>query len=171
MTTTQQFITHFDDHFDNKGRKLISDFFITFSRFECALKNSITYANARKGKVEANWDKFTKSIRARFNKSRTKQLNTAVSYIIDNPPKIQTINQNQITWIDRQFPVNEPDINKLGQHIRDIRNNLFHGGKFNGTFQCDVSRNYQLLKNSMVILDEWLTLNASVQDNFLSPIN
>ena len=51
MTTSEQFITHLNDVFDSKGLKLISDFFITFSRFECALKTSITYSNERKGKM------------------------------------------------------------------------------------------------------------------------
>jgi hypothetical protein len=65
----------------------------------------------------------------------------------------------------------DSEINKLNLSIRDIRNNLFHGGKFNGNYQEDVSRNYILLKNSIIILDEWLSLNETVKQNFLTPIS
>ena len=150
MTTSEQFITHLNDVFDSNGLKLISDFFITFSRFECALKTSITYSNERKGKIEANWGKFTKSIKDTFIKERTKELRAAVEFIIDNPPKYQTIELNTLSWVDRPFTHNEPELNKLEQHIRDIRNNLFHGGKFYGTFTPDVSRNYNLIKYAIV---------------------
>ena len=171
MTTSEQFITHLNDVFDSKGLKLISDFFITFSRFECALKTSITYSNERKGKIEPDWSKFTKSIKDTFNKDRTIELKTAVEFILNNPPKYQTIEFKTLRWVEKSFNHNEPELNKLEQHIRDIRNNLFHGGKFYGRFTHDVSRNAKLIKYAILVLDEWLELNIQVRTIFLSPLN
>ena len=76
---TKRFIDKLNQSVTIEGQNLIIEFFITFSRFECALKTS-NFANG----------------------------NNALS-------------------------------------IRDVRNNLFHGGKFNGNYQKDVSRNYILL--------------------------
>src|SRR5688572_30790609 len=118
MTITEQFIVNLNNQFDPEGRKLINDFFMVFSRFECALKTSI-YANTRGTKVEADWNKFTKSIKKQFDKDRTEELSIAANYILISPPQIQVMLNGQLSWSPRQFPINEPEINRLGQHIRD----------------------------------------------------
>jgi hypothetical protein len=170
MNSINQFLATYEQSFDSDGRKLISDFFITFSRFECALKLSITFANTRNNKVEASWDKFLSTIRVSFNKRKTKELETAVDYVLQKPPKVQTLFEEQITWTERTFVEDVPEINRLGLHIRDVRNNLFHGGKFDGRFIPEVSRNYVLLKSAILILAEWLESEENVKKNFLSHI-
>ncbi|MEI7502840.1 MAG: hypothetical protein WCJ61_06115 [Paludibacter sp.] len=79
------------------------------------------------------------------------------------------VNSN-LGWIEREFNNNESEINKLSLSIRDIRNNLFHGGKFHGNYKADESRNFKLLKNSIIVLDNWLDLNKVVKANFLNAI-
>ena len=81
------------------------------------------------------------------------------------------IDDGKLGWRDRTFNPNDPEINKLSLSIRDIRNNLFHGGKFNGNYQADISRNYILLKNAIIILNDWLSLSDQVRHNFLEPIS
>ena len=66
--------------------------------------------------------------------------------------------------------MNKPITIELGLHIRTIRNNLFHGGKFKGIYQEDISRNYILLQSAMIILNEWLDLNEDVKTLFLEDI-
>lgn len=167
--TTKRFIEYLNTAISKEGINLMTEFFVTFSRFECALKVS-GYVIENNNKVFANWGGFLASIRTSFNHKRTDELENSVDYLIQNPPRIQALNNNQLTWRDRVFQKNEQQINKLGQSIRDIRNNLFHGGKFYGKYQEDVSRNYILLKNSIIILNEWLRLNNTVEQNFLGPI-
>jgi hypothetical protein len=167
---TETFIARLNSTITSEGQNLINKFFIIFSRFECALKAS-NFTNVDNGKVSANWDTFVNSIRLSFNSERTIQLKESVDYLINNPPRIQIIDNAQLTWRDRIFQMGDSEINKLNLSIRDIRNNLFHGGKFNGNYQEDVSRNYILLKNSIIILDEWLSLNETVKQNFLTPIS
>ena len=166
---TKRFLDKLNETITIKGQSLIIEFFITFSRFECALKASDFY-NANNGKVTANWDTFVVSIRDEFNNERTNEIKNAVDYLIQHPPRIQAIDDTELVWNDRTFNQNEPLVNKLCLSIRDVRNNLFHGGKFQGNYEEDVSRNYKLLNSSVIVLNEWLRLNDIVKDNFLQPI-
>lgn len=167
--TTKNFIRSLNQAFGNEGEILIRDFFVTFSRFECALKAS-NFAIGDENKVSANWDAFIASIRQTFNKEKSENLKEAVDYLLQNPPKVQMFDNAQLGWRSRVFQANEPEINKLSLSIRDIRNNLFHGGKFNGTYEPELSRNYVLLQNSMIILNDWLSLNDRVKNAFSEPI-
>jgi len=168
--TTKAFIDKLNKTITIEGQNLMTEFFITFSRFECALKTS-NFVNGDNERVMANWDTFIASIRPDFDKNKTDKLKKAVDYILQNPPRIQIINNGEIGWRDRHFQNNEHEINRLGLSIRDIRNNLFHGGKFNGVYEEDVSRNFILLKGAIIILDEWLSLNITVKNNYLQPIS
>lgn len=165
---TDIFIKKVDDQITKDGKKLIMIFFISFSRFECALKTSIEFANGNENKVEANWDKFVASISSSFDPNKNDELKEAVEYILKNPPKIQALDNKQLIWRARVFLNPDADIKKICLHIRDIRNNLFHGGKFNGNYEPDVSRNYKLIKSAIVILNDWLTLSEPVKKDFLS---
>ncbi|MBU2922226.1 hypothetical protein KO504_12805 [Winogradskyella psychrotolerans] len=168
--TSDIFINHFNETISEEGKKILIDFFVTFSRFECALKSTIEFASVNNQKVSPNWDLFIISIRDIFNSEKTQDLNEATNFILNFSPRVQTLNNNNLEWIEREFSPNTSDINKLNLHIRDVRNNLFHGGKFNGNYQQDVSRNYRLIKSSLIILNEWLELNEDVQTNFLKEI-
>lgn len=168
--TTKTFVDKLKKTIIIERQTLMLDFFITFSRFECALKTS-NFCSGDADKVSANWDTFIASIKPTFNKDKNAQLSQAVDYLIQNPPRIQMIDNGQLGWRDRIFNPNDPEINKLSLSIRDIRNNLFHGGKFNGNYQADISRNYILLKNAIIILNDWLSLSEQVGKNFLKPIS
>lgn len=164
---TQQFVQHFENTFDENGRRLILEFFISFSRFEFALKAENFVLGV--DRINADWDRFIGSII--FNPNATPELQDAVEYILQNPPKVQSIRNNVIVWNDRIFSPNTSDVLKLRYHITDIRNNLFHGGKFNGTFEPENSRNYQLVNGALQILNNWLTLDQNVHHQFSRHIN
>ncbi len=171
MTISKNFLKKVDDQIEPKGRSLIFEFFITFSRFECALKSSIQFANGDKKKVEPNWDKFTSSISGVFSLEGNPELKNAVEFILNEPPRIQGLVNGELIWRNREFEQNTPDIKKLCLHIRDIRNNLFHGGKFNGKFEPDVSRNYNLINSALIILNDWLSKDDLIKANFSSSFN
>ena len=166
---TKRFLKKLNETITIEGQGLIFEFFITFSRFECALKESDLY-NVHNGKVTANWDTFVASIRVEFNNQRTNEIKNAVDFLIQHPPRVQAIDDTRLVWNDRTFDQNEPLINKLCLSIRDVRNNLFHGGKYQGNYEEDVSRNYKLLNSSVIVLNEWLRISVIVKDNFLEPI-
>lgn len=166
---TKTFINQLNQGITVEGQTLIIEFFITFSRFECALKTA-QFVSGDDERVLPNWELFVASIRPAFDKHHSPELRDAFDYILNHPPRIQIVQANQLGWRDRVFQVNEPEINRVGLSIRDVRNNLFHGGKFQGNFQQDVSRNYILLKNSIIVLNDWLRLSDAVRESYLQPI-
>lgn len=167
MNTTEYF-NLFDEGFSQEEKKRLIEFFISFSRFEYALKAS-GFVNLQGNRIYANWDLFIASIIDNFIQTKNDNLNSAVNYIIDNPPRIQSLVGGAVMWRDRQLQENEPLINKLRLHISDIRNNLFHGGKFNGSYQAEIARNNELIKSALIILNEWLILHEEVNNNFSLP--
>lgn len=171
MTMTSKiFLKRLNAAITVEGQSLINEFFVVFSRFECALKAS-GFANGDAEKVKPNWDTFTSSIRESFDsEAKSASVNNAIEYLSINPPKVQNYEDGLLGWRNRVFQPNDPLINKLSSSIRDVRNNLFHGGKFNGNYQEDVSRNYILLKHSIEILNHWLTVSDTVKEKFLEPI-
>ena len=165
--TSKIFLKRFNQTITVEGQNLITEFFITFSRFECALKES-GFATGNGQHVNPNWDSFTQNISTSFeNSEKNVTVKNAIEYLSNNPPRIQNLENGLLSWRGRIFQNNDPTINKLSLSIRDIRNNLFHGGKFNGNYEEDVSRNFILLKHSIVILNHWLNLNNNVKQNFL----
>lgn len=167
--SSKEFIENLNRSITIEGQIVMNEFFITFSRFEYALKSS-NFVNTDNGKVMANWDTFTQSISNSFNTEKNQTLKKAIEYLLDNPAKLQIIHNGQLGWENRVFQANTPLINKLSITIRDIRNNLFHGGKFNDNYEEDVSRNFLLLKYSITVLNEWLDLNINVKENFSKSI-
>lgn len=168
--TTKLFLSRLNQSITKEGRVLINEFFITFSRFEFALKAS-GFATGDEERVLANWETFAAGIRQDFdNSKKSKSVLDAIDYMTQHPPRIQNYLNGILGWRDRVFEPNQPVINKLCLSIKDIRNNLFHGGKFNGNYQEDVSRNYILLKSAIEILNHWLQLNQIVKQNYLESI-
>lgn len=170
QTNSKRFLNTFHKQITVEGKEIIHEFMLTFARFECALKNSLVYANFSSNKVEANWDLFVRDIRNNFDRYKSKEISDAATYLLAHPPKIQVRQNHGLSWQDRHHQDNTPDINRLCQAIRDIRNNLMHGGKFHGHFEPEVSRNFILLNSSLIILNEWLDLSEPVKHLFLESI-
>jgi hypothetical protein len=138
-------------------RELVFKFFIVFSLFEYALKEARLRRSG--SNAEPDWDAFTDSIEQSFGPNKSNELNTAVAYIFSDPPK-QQVNMNGQMNFEPRDPVNgNSEVRKLSVYIRRIRNNLFHGGKF----QYDRPRDTFLIKYSLIILEEWAGLNPDVQ--------
>lgn len=60
----------------------------------------------------------------------TPEVHQAIEYILKEPPKKQFIVNGSIEWRDIA-PQSNSNAEILFQYIRRVRNNLFHGGKFN----------------------------------------
>lgn len=165
---TSEFIERYNQTFNEEGRILIHEFFIIFSRFEYALK-ACNYISGN-DRIRPNWDKYVGTISDKFKPDKNEILSEAVKYIIENPPKVQAINDQTIIWNNRNSDDNTPLVNRLRLHISDIRNNLFHGGKFNGTFSPENSRDFKLLKSCVIILNDWLEISPDIRNQFSKPI-
>ncbi|MGF1767070.1 hypothetical protein L4D06_06755 [Enterovibrio makurazakiensis] len=138
------------------------DFFKLFSRIEYSLKAASFHSGD--GKANPNWTSFAQDIDAKFQAVNDKNLEVCKQYILDNPPKKQVIEQGKIKWSDTApTPVNDTDLLLL--YVRRVRNNLFHGGKFNGNWFAP-ERSQELLNSSIVVLQYALASNEQVKEAF-----
>ncbi len=129
---------------DDLGAQL----FHAFSRTEYALK-AAGYNNGE-GPAQANWRKFALAVEDLIANPPNAALREAIEFILNAPPKKQMIVDGLITWVDVP-PSTDSTADKLLQYVRRVRNNLFHGGKFNGRWFAP-ERSEPLLRHSLVIL-------------------
>jgi len=147
------------------NKDLVLQFFISFSLFEKALKESGFYSGRLKEGVSPNWVKFAKQIDGQFNTIITSQedpeLQMALEYFDNDPPSKQIVENKFITFAPTVRPDNMCNTEWLSVLIRRVRNNLFHGGKFRGENERDET----LIKHSLIILGYWADLNERIQSS------
>ncbi|WP_063914674.1 hypothetical protein [Pseudomonas sp. p21] len=149
--------------------KLAIDFFIVFSRFECALKRSGTYAFSDRGRASADWDRFARDLGDDFLRRVAAQ--GVAHELINCPPKRQVLlpNGRGLGWLD-SVPVTT--VVELFLAIRRVRNNLVHGAKYrDGATGLAVQlegaeRDDVLLDQSLTVLGLALEASANVQRYF-----
>jgi hypothetical protein len=145
-------------------KTLLLEFFLVFSRFEYALKASGLFKRhppdpPRLPKAEPDWDTFAVSLRDTFDPNATRELREACLYLQESPPNQQVIIGDGVAWETPVRPVRDTEIEFLLRMVRCVRNNLFHGGKYNIAMHEDTQRTEMLLRSSLVILDACLNLS------------
>lgn len=133
--------------------------FKTFARFEYALK--ATGFHNGDGKAQPNWRDFALSIEAQLKTPQTSELQEAINFILKHPPKKQVIKNGLLEW-DAAKPSTDSNADLILLYVRRVRNNLFHGGKFNGHWFAP-ERSEKLLRNSIIILEECLEASPQVK--------
>ncbi|MDD0976908.1 hypothetical protein [Pseudomonas fontis] len=150
--------------------KLAIEFFIVFSRFECALKRSADYAApGDNAKVNANWDAFAKDLGNGFFEEVKAQ--GLAPELLHSPPKLQVVlpNGGGLGW--REPPAVNNSV-ELFLAIRRARNNLVHGAKYRdrATGRVDPvdgsERDERLLDQALAVLGLALERNAKVRGFF-----
>jgi len=145
------------NHQVNFHRRLVYKFFIDFSLFEYALKQAGFLLPVPEAK--ADWDTFAQSIDAGFDPNANREIRSAVQYLLNHPPRKQFNNAGVLMFGDTVRPAGCSDTQWLSVLIRRIRNNSFHGGKF----EFDPIRDTRLLNHSLVILEAWAQLHPVVE--------
>lgn len=146
-------------------KDLLFNFFLNFSKFEFALKTS-RFAAGNEKKVSPDWDRFAASLKNIFDKTQNETLTNAINYFLNNPPCKQVLIKDVMSW-NASVPNNGiSEIETVLLLIRRVRNNLFHGGKFNSDIHKDKGRTITLLKSSLVILNACLPLAPEVENNY-----
>lgn len=143
------------------SKELALEFFLVFSRVEFALK-AAGYAYQSRDGAKPAWDRFARELKDTFNPDINAELETAYAYYIGLPPQKQVFKDGVLGW-ENSIPTNHSPIETLMIYIRRVRNNLFHGGKFNPQNYDETERNEYLLKFALCILKETLNLNHRVQ--------
>lgn len=131
-------------------------FFKLFARYEATLKQR-GFFRVEGQKIVVDWDRFSNEVvGSRFLDQMTDKADL-VTYLLSQPPMKQGVNQqNEIVWLE--VLADDRSSQALFGHIRRMRNNLYHGAKFNGTW-FDPERSQNLLRAGLAILEhyaEWL---------------
>lgn len=128
---------------------LASDLFRTFAQFEYCLK-VIGYCVAGRGDAaNPDWTRFALDLPPLSDETGN-DVAEAISYLQQRPPKKQVFLDGVLQWRD-VAPQAENENDLIFLYVRRVRNNLFHGGKFNGRF-FDPERSRELLEHSITIL-------------------
>lgn len=143
---------------------IASDFLHVFARTEYALKAS--GFNNGDGPAEANWGHFAREVEVFVAAPPNDEVRNAIDFILSDPPKKQFLVKGQLQWKAVE-PSTNSKADKLFQYIRRVRNNLFHGGKFNGHWFAP-ERSEALMTTSLVVLRAAIEVNAKVSDAFHS---
>ncbi|GER06673.1 hypothetical protein GCM10007972_13190 [Iodidimonas muriae] len=133
---------------EERLNNLASEVFRIFARFEYALKAAGFHTG--NGDAKPDWQKFAQSLSQTFENPSDAEFRTAVKYILEHPPKKQVIDGGNLSWSDAP-PATNLQSDRVLTYVRRVRNNLFHGGKFNGRW-FEPERSELLLKHSLTIL-------------------
>ncbi|PDS66691.1 hypothetical protein CO653_08255 [Rhizobium anhuiense] len=157
-----------DHALHGKLPKLAVDFFVAFSRFECAMKRSGTYARGDESGVEPDWNGLARDLGDAFF-AEVKTRNVA-PLLIGSPPKKQIKQADgSLGWRDVGAVANASD---LFVAIRRARNNLLHGGKYRDDRDGNYSevdgteRSDALLSQSLAVLELALHAKQEIRERF-----
>ena len=148
-------------------------FFVDFARFEYALKaagffraRAVHRRRRRKAveypDAEADWGRFTESIRVAFRSDADSRLSGACGYLFENPPYREVIADGGLVWETRPPREDQAEVDRALCYVRWVRNNLFHGGKFSPA-HGGPGRNAALIEQSLVVLGACLALSPDVR--------
>ena len=145
-------------------REFVLQFFVYFSRFEYSLKRSGFLKSGNK--AEPDWDAYANSLRGRFADVQDSVFRDAVTFLLKDPPKTQTVSGKSLDWRDTMQGDGEHHEQYLLRLVRTVRNNLFHGGKYPHGPMYDIARNRNLLRAGIVVLGQCLELSQRVRASF-----
>ena len=157
--------------FSLDDRERVFGFLALFSRWEYALKATTFWRNGQYAHAEADWDAFANNISGELPAlAADARFNDAQQYLVQHPPRQQKCMQNpeRIEWADNPRRPKETDASYLFRVIRDIRNNLFHGGKFSG-YAEELARDRQLIDSATKILEACVSLRENIEHAFANP--
>ena len=143
---------------------LLFEFFLTFARFEFALKAAgFVMGNLREAKPD--WPGFGKSIDLASARLDPK-CGAAVDYLWLHPPWRQVVTPNGLAWDSTVGFAKLERMDQVLDLVRRVRNNLFHGGKFNDEVHSGPGRTELLLRHSIAVLHRCLELSPSAAQSY-----
>ncbi|GAB3255039.1 hypothetical protein [Chitinimonas naiadis] len=142
--------------------ELAFQFFKLFAQYEYALK-AMGYGRAaqKTSAAEADWDRFANEVGTVLLSDQNQGVIEARTYIFERPPKRQVWLDGAVEW--SVVADTERSAQTLFAHIRRVRNNLYHGGKFNGHW-IDPDRSEELISKSLLLLQRLVNTNAHIRE-------
>lgn len=150
--------------------ELVLQFFVTFSRFEYALKRAGFVRCDSHNNALPDWATFAREKgNTLLDDTTDREFIEARSFLLREPPRRQicTASDPSLRWQTNTKRSGESDAKYLLRLVRDVRNNLFHGGKYPNEAVSGLRlRNCALLQACLTILEKCLSLDADVKRFF-----
>lgn len=134
--------------------ELAIEFLAVFSRLEYALKVVPSFRIAGDGEAKADWAAFSRELNGSFVTNSNPLLSEAFSYLTTEPLRYFAVQQGTLDWSPFNVPVGVTPLDKAIRVIKQVRHNLFHGGKFAIDPEASKDRDTRLLKCALVVLHE-----------------
>ena len=143
-------------------RTLVFDFFWKFSKLERSLKEGEFLRAGRDQAAGVDWRRFGNQISGRFPQVPIPGFQEAVEVLKRLSPKRQIVNNNQLLdWETIERGSHEADEEFVLKLLRTVRNNLFHGGKYQAGLMEELARDQEIMKAASCVLDGILSLLSS----------
>ena len=126
--------------------ELALEFLATFSRLEYALKVT-GFLQPNNNEAKADWKRFVSELEDKFKPKNLNDFNFLLGYKLN---MLGNVN-NSIVWVEFDTSKAKNSIENVTLKIKQIRNNLFHGGKF---APFENSNDKKLLEASINVLLE-----------------
>ncbi len=143
-----------------EDKELIFSFFVIFSRFEYALKCAGFVRDVGRG-AEVDWEAYEKSITGKFS-----AIKNSFKGLTNDPPRKQILGKTGLEWGIIKKNETKSYESYLLLLVKAVRNNLFHGGKYPFVNIDEPSRNIELLKGSIEVINSCLRVSPNVKTLF-----
>lgn len=154
--------------FLDEDKERVLHFVTLFSRWECALKYCQFARAGSHDQAEADWNAYADAVGGDVDQIDEQAFASAIEYVTSHPPKRQMIEEGGgITWQDNPRRHCETDARYLFRVLRDVRNNLFHGGKYLSQYVEEIARDRKLIDGATRILEACIILEEKTR-GFLS---
>ena len=144
--------------------QLAFSFFREFARCEYCLK-AVGLREPKRRDPTADWGAFASQVQAVFAKPPSQQVAKAIRYYTEHPPKKQVVRGTLLDWDDIQ-PDHKNQAELVLRLVCRVRNNLFHGGKFNGHW-FEPQRSEELILHALCILEAVVAAHPQVHEAYV----
>ena len=152
--------------FQAEDRERVFRFLALFARSECALKCTGFVHAGRYGQAEANWEEYADRVSESVAALSDATFVAAREALLNPPPMRQHLEGNRIRWRPNPRRPDETDTLYLLRVVRDVRNNLFHGGKYQDGPVEELARDRRLIDNATAVLEACVELEPRVRAAF-----
>lgn len=152
--------------FEPEDQQRVFRFLALFARWECALKRSHFARAGAHRQAEADWNAFADTVAGALDGVQVANYATARDHMLSNPPRRQCLEDGQLRWRPNPRRANESDARYLFRVVKDVRNNLFHGGKYQGGPFHELARDRRLIDSATQVLEAMIDLDPRIRQVF-----
>lgn len=159
----------------SEDRLFAIQFSLFFSRFEYALKRLNKIRPSRNSNLlSADWDGYARDRKqepAWLEAQEDQKFKEASAFLDAKPPRQQSFSDGSLKWVANSHAVGLPSLSRALFYVRTVRNNLFHGSKFDSARGTEASRDRELLTHCITILLVCVDCDKELREMFLEGLD